>query len=92
VKCLKKNGAGFNINILTITFSSSEYKFIIGQSMKYNIAAKGILEQDSKILFIEYEDTKGNILFSARWHTRYRRIFANTVVREFKEETCLDIK
>ncbi len=60
--------------------------------MKYNISSRGILERDDEILFIEYEDTIGKY-YSLPGGTQDKgESLTSTVIREFKEETLLDIK
>lgn len=60
--------------------------------MIYRIAAKGILEQDNKILFIQYSDTKGIYYSLPGGKHETGESLADTVVREFKEETSLDVR
>lgn len=59
--------------------------------MKYNISARGVLENGSEILFIEYEDSKGKYYSLPGGTQDIGESLANAVVREFKEETCIDI-
>lgn len=60
--------------------------------MIYRIAAKGILEQDNKILFVQYSDTKGIYYSLPGGKHETGESLSDTVVREFKEETCLDVR
>lgn len=60
--------------------------------MLYRIAAKGILEQDNKILFIQYSDTKGIYYSLPGGKHETGESLSDTVVREFKEETDLDVR
>jgi len=60
--------------------------------MKYRIAAKGILEHDNKILFVQYSDTKGIYYSLPGGKHETGESLSDTVVREFKEETCLDVR
>ena len=60
--------------------------------MKFNISAKGILERDSEILFIEYSDITGTYYSLPGGSQEKGEKLSATVVREFKEETSLDIE
>lgn len=60
--------------------------------MKYRIAAKGILEKDNKILFIQYSDTKGIYYALPGGKHETGESLSDTVIREFKEETSLDVR
>lgn len=60
--------------------------------MIHNISARGVLERDNKILFIEYENA-GNILYSLPGGSQSAgEDLRQTVKREFMEETGLEIE
>jgi ADP-ribose pyrophosphatase YjhB (NUDIX family) len=60
--------------------------------MKYNISARGILEKDNKILFIEYQDSIGKYYALPGGSQEKGESLSSTVIREFKEETLLDVE
>lgn len=60
--------------------------------MKHNIVARGVLQKDNKILFVEYEDESGKHFALPGGSQETRESLAETVVREFKEETTLDVQ
>ena len=59
--------------------------------MTYNISARGVLEKGSEILFIEYEDSIGKYYSLPGGTQDIGESLANAVVREFREETLLDV-
>lgn len=59
--------------------------------MKHNISARGILERDGKILFVCYRDKKGLLYALPGGSQNVGEDLKSTVIREFREETCLDI-
>ena len=60
--------------------------------MKHNISSRGVLEKDNKILFIEYEDSKGILYALPGGSQNAGEDLRSTLKREFKEETSLDIE
>lgn len=60
--------------------------------MKYNVSARGILESDNKILFIEYKDSKGVLYALPGGGQNAGEDLRSTLKREFREETNLDIQ
>jgi len=59
--------------------------------MKYNVSARGILEKDNKILFIEYSSPSGKYYSLPGGSHEKGESLSSAVVREFKEETLLDV-
>ena len=59
--------------------------------MTYRISAKGILEKNNSILFIEYSDSKGIYYALPGGKHEPGESLAEAVVREFKEETSFDV-
>jgi ADP-ribose pyrophosphatase YjhB (NUDIX family) len=59
--------------------------------MIYRIAARGILECDDKILFIEYRDTAGIFYALPGGEQLPGESLGASLIREYKEETDLDI-
>lgn len=60
--------------------------------MKHNIVARGVLQKDNKILLVEYEDESGKHFALPGGSQETGESLAETVVREFKEETTLHIQ
>jgi 8-oxo-dGTP diphosphatase len=59
--------------------------------MKYRVSAKGLLHNDGKVLFIEYGDSDGLYYALPGGGQDTGEGLKETVVREFKEETDLDV-
>lgn len=60
--------------------------------MRHNISPRGILEKDNKILFVEYQDSKGVLYALPGGSQTAGEDLKSALIREFKEETNLDIK
>ncbi len=60
--------------------------------MKYNVSARGILEKNDKILFVEYEDSKGVLFALPGGSQNVNEDLIRTLKREFMEETTLDLE
>jgi ADP-ribose pyrophosphatase YjhB (NUDIX family) len=60
--------------------------------MKYNISARGVLEKDGRILFIEYSDAEGKYYSLPGGTHEKGESLTSALIREFKEETLLDVK
>lgn len=60
--------------------------------MKHNIVARGVLQKNNKILFVEYHDESGKHFALPGGSQEAGESLADTVVREFKEETTIDVK
>jgi len=60
--------------------------------MRHQIVARGVLQKDNKILFVEYNDESGQHFALPGGAQEIGESLAETVVREFKEETTLDVK
>ncbi|MCW3128010.1 MAG: hydrolase [Bacteroidetes bacterium] len=59
--------------------------------MKYRVSAKGLLYKDGKVLFIEYSDSRGIYYALPGGGQDTGEGLKETVEREFKEETDLDV-
>jgi ADP-ribose pyrophosphatase YjhB (NUDIX family) len=59
--------------------------------MKYRVAAKGLLHKEGRILFIEYEDSRGLYYALPGGGQETGENLQATVTREFKEETDIDV-
>ncbi len=59
--------------------------------MKYRVSAKGLLYKDGKVLFIEYSDSRGLYYALPGGGQDIGEGLKETVSREFKEETDLDV-
>jgi len=60
--------------------------------MKHNISGRGILLKEQAVLFIEYDHTTGICYGLPGGSQEIGETLKDTVVREFKEETSLDIE
>ena len=60
--------------------------------MKHNISPRGYLEKVDKVLFIEYEDSKGTFYTLPGGSQKTGEDLRSALRREFKEETNLDIE
>jgi 8-oxo-dGTP diphosphatase len=60
--------------------------------MLHRISARGYLEKDNKVLFIEYKDEFGIFYALPGGRQEVSEFLAETLVREFKEEVCLDVE
>ena len=60
--------------------------------MKHNLSARGIIEKDGKILFIEYKDSQGLLYALPGGSQNVGEDLRSTLRREFKEEADLDIE
>lgn len=60
--------------------------------MKHNISPRGYLERDDKVLFIEYEDSKGSFYALPGGSQKTGEDLRSALKREFLEETNLDIE
>ena len=60
--------------------------------MKYRISARGVLEEDGKILFVEYTDKLGTYYSLPGGCQNKGENLSQAVKREFKEETGLDVE
>ena len=59
--------------------------------MVHRVSAKGLLLKDNKVLFIEYSDTRGLYYALPGGGQDKGEGLKETVMREFKEETDLDV-
>ena len=60
--------------------------------MKYRVAAKGLLHNNGKVLFIEYSDHRGPYYSLPGGGHEKGESLQDTVVREMKEEAGLDVE
>lgn len=60
--------------------------------MLHRISARGYLEKDNKVLFIEYKDEYGIFYALPGGRQEVSEFLSETLVREFKEEVCLDVE
>lgn len=60
--------------------------------MLHRISARGYLEKDNKVLFIEYKDEFGIFYALPGGRQEVNEFLSQTLVREFKEEVCLDVE
>jgi ADP-ribose pyrophosphatase YjhB (NUDIX family) len=60
--------------------------------MRHQLVARGVLKKDNKILFVEYNDESGQHFALPGGAQEIGESLAEAVVREFKEETTLDVK
>jgi 8-oxo-dGTP diphosphatase len=60
--------------------------------MKYRVTARGILEEDGKILFVEYHDERKKLYYSLPGGKQdIGENLNQTVKNEFREEVGIDI-
>lgn len=60
--------------------------------MKYRVSARGVLEEDGKVLFIEYSDKQGTYCSLPGGSQKKGESLSSTLKREFKEEAGLDVE
>lgn len=60
--------------------------------MTYRVSARGLLLKDDEILFVEYVSSKGSIYALPGGGQQTGKSLKETLKREFKEETNLDIE